>query len=302
MSRSAATRLKARAPEPAPQGRGKILVYGRSGVGKTWGSLQFPTVYYVDTEGGARLPHYQRMLQESGGLYLSPEDGANDFAVVLDQVRALAEERHPYRTLVIDSVSKLFNDAIAREADRLASEGKKDEYGASKKPAVSAMRRLVFWLGRVDMNCILIAHAKDEYALVGSERQAVGTTYDGWDRLEYELDLCLRVEQRGPSRVAVVRKSRLEGFPQASSLPWSYDEFASRYGRETLEAAAQPVEAATPGQVAELASLLERVRMPDDWLAKCLARAGAEAPADLTAEQISKLISAAKEKLSAVPA
>jgi hypothetical protein len=294
----ASTRLKARAPEPAPQGRGKILVYGKSGVGKTWTSLDYPTVYYIDTEGGARLPHYQSKLRDAGGMYLAPEDGAGDFSVVLEQIRALAEERHPYRTLVIDSVSKLFNDAVAREAERLASDGKKDEYGASKKPAVSSMRRLVFWLNRIDMNAILIAHAKDEYALVGHERQAVGTTFDCWPQLEYELDLCLRVEQRGPSRVAVVRKSRLEGFPQASSMPWAYEEFATRYGRGTLEAPAVPIEPARAEQVAELASLLERVRMPDDWLAKCLARAGAEVPAELTADQIGKLIAAARERMA----
>jgi hypothetical protein len=274
-------------------------VFGSPGVGKTWTALDFPTVYFMDTEGGANLPHYTEKLEKAGGVYLGPAEGANDFATVLDQIRALAEEQHPYRTLVIDSISKLFNDTVAREADRIAQEGKKDEYGASKKPAVAYMRRLVSWLTRLDMNVILIAHGKDEYAPSGAgERQVIGRTFDCWDKLEYELDLCLHIEKRGASRVAIVRKSRLPGFPPAGVLPWSYEEFAGRYGREQLEAQAKALQLATPEQVAELSGLMDRVRMPDGWLAKCLERANVETIEELDADQIGKMINAAKEKLA----
>jgi len=291
------SRLKAVPPKAAVPSRSKCLVYGNPGVGKTWTALDFPTVYFIDTEGGANLPHYTTKLEAAGGVYLGPPDAA-DFSTVLDQIKALAEEDHPFRTLVIDSISKLFNDTVAREADRLATENKKDEYGASKKPAVAYMRRLVSWLTRLDMNVILIAHAKDEYAPVSAgERQVIGRTFDCWDKLEYELDLCLQIERRGASRVAVVRKSRLEGFPPASTLPWSYDEFAARYGRDKLEAQAKAIVLASAEQIAELERLLGNVRMPDGWLGKCLDAAGAEKPEELTAEQIGKMINLVKEKL-----
>ncbi len=294
------SKLKAVAPKAAAPSRSKCLVYGSPGVGKTWTALDFPTVFYIDTEGGANLPHYTDKLAAAGGVYLGPAEGSNDFQTVMEQVRALAEEKHDYRTLVIDSISKLFNDTVAREADRIANEGKKDEYGASKKPAVAYMRRLVSWLTRLDMNVILIAHAKDEYAPTGGagERQVIGRTFDCWDKLEYELDLCIQIEKRGNSRVAMVRKSRLPGFPPAGVLPWSYEEFASRYGREQLEAQATALQLATPEQVAELNGLMERVRMPDGWLAKCLERANVETVEELDADQIGKMINAAKEKLA----
>lgn len=294
------SKLKAVAPKAAAPSRSKCLVYGSPGVGKTWTALDFPTVFYIDTEGGANLPHYTDKLAAAGGVYLGPAEGSNDFQTVMEQVRALAEEKHEYRTLVIDSISKLFNDTVAREADRIANEGKKDEYGASKKPAVAYMRRLVSWLTRLDMNVILIAHAKDEYAPgdAKGERVVVGRTFDCWDKLEYELDLCIQIEKRGASRVAIVRKSRLPGFPPAGNLPWSYDEFAGRYGREQLEAEAKALQLATPEQCAELRDLLERVRMPEGWLAKCLERANVETLEELDAEQIGKMINAAKEKLA----
>lgn len=294
------SKLRAVAPKAAAPSRSKCLVYGSPGVGKTWTALDFPTVFYIDTEGGANLPHYTDKLAAAGGVYLGPAEGSNDFQTVMEQVRALAEEQHGYRTLVIDSISKLFNDTVAREADRIANEGKKDEYGASKKPAVAYMRRLVSWLTRLDMNVILIAHAKDEYAPTGGagERQVIGRTFDCWDKLEYELDLCIQIEKRGASRVAIVRKSRLPGFPPAGTLPWSYEEFASRYGREQLEAEAKALQLATPEQVMELRDLLERVRMPEGWLAKCMERANVETLEELDADQIGKMINAAKEKLA----
>jgi KaiC/GvpD/RAD55 family RecA-like ATPase len=280
--------------------RSKCLIYGSPGVGKTFTALDFPTVYFIDTEGGANLPHYTDKLERSGGVYLGPSEGAGDFATVLEQIKALAEEEHPFRTLIIDSISKLFNDTVAREADRLALENKKDEFGASKKPAVAYMRRLVSWLTRLDMNVILVAHAKDEYAPgdAKGERVVIGRTYDCWDKLEYELDLCLQIERRGASRVAMVRKSRLEGFPPASTLPWSYDEFAARYGREKLEAQAKAIALASAEQVAELDRLLGNVRMPEGWLGKCLDAAGVDQSSELTAEQIGKMINVVKEKLS----
>lgn len=292
------SKLRAVQPKSAAPSRSKALVFGRPGVGKTWTALDFPSVYYLDTESGANLPHYTDKLDRAGGVYLGPEQGSTDFAAVIEQMQALATEEHPYRTLVIDSVSKLFNDAVAREADRIISGGNKDEYGASKKPAVSAMRRLVSWLGRLDMNVLLIAHAKDEYRLnEKGQREVAGDTFDCWDKLEYELDLVLGVEKRGASRVAVVRKSRLLGFPPATTLPWSYEEFANRYGREHLEATAKAIVLATIDQMAELHALLEKVRMPDDWLGKCLEAAKADRVEELSTDQIEKMINLVKGKM-----
>lgn len=86
---------------------------------------------------------------------MGPEEGALDFETVIGQLQALASEDHPFKTVVIDSITKLFNTAVANEAERL---GAKDAFGASKKPAVAFMRRLVAWIQRLDMNVVLISH------------------------------------------------------------------------------------------------------------------------------------------------
>jgi len=295
------SKLKAKDPKAAEPSKPKILIFGKPGVGKTWASLDFPNVYYIDTEGGADLSHYTDKLAQAGGVYLGPDDGACDFAVVIEQVKALATEAHRFKTLVIDSISKLFNAAVAVEAERL---GEKNAYGADKKPALAAMRQLVMWLQRLDMNVVLIAHEKAEWGLVTnkkgeSERVEIGQTFDCWDKLEYELHLALRVVKQGKERKAFVRKSRLLGFPEGDSLGWSYAEFAQRYGRDVMESSVKAITLASAEQVAEVRRLLGAVKVDEDFEAKCLAKAGASSWEELSGEQINKTLAFLKGRIAA---
>jgi hypothetical protein len=291
---SSRSKLKAIPPKTAQPSKAKIVIFGPPGVGKTWGALDFPSPYFVDTEGGADLAHYTAKLEASGGGYLGPNEGSTDFATIIEQVKALTTERHGYRTLVIDSITKVFSMEIAREAEKL---GDKDAFGASKKPAVGYMRALVAALMRLDMNVILIAHAKDVWGKDDKgQREVTGATFDCWPTLEYELHLALHITKQAASRFATVKKTRLLGFPDGEKFPWSYDEFAKKFGRDVIEKAAAPVELASAEQVAEAERLLAAVKMSDGWKDKILAAAGVDAVAELTGEQISKMIKAMKEK------
>jgi hypothetical protein len=288
------SRLKAVAPKAAEPSKPKILVFGKPGVGKTWASLDFPSVFYIDTEGGADLAHYTDKLERAGGVYLGPDQGSLSFETILEQVQALATEKHAYRTLVIDSISKVFNVEIANEAERL---GDRDAFGASKKPAVSYMRRLTSWLQRIDMNVIMIAHERAEWGLVNGQRAEIGATFDAWDRLAYELHLVLNITKSGPIRLARIGKSRLLGFPEGTTFPWSYSDFAERYGRDVIEKAAQQILVASPEQIAEVNRLLEIVKMPDDWQAKVFQKAGVDSWAEMDAEKVEKCIASLKERI-----
>lgn len=261
--------LKAQDPKEAKPSRPKILVFGKSGVGKTWASLDFPSVYYIDTEGGANLPHYTDKLKAAGGVYLGPDQGANDFSVILEEVQTLATIKHNYKTLVIDSYSKLFGSQIAATAEAMEAAKKKNEFGADKKPAVAYTRRLIRWLDMLDMNVILICHEKP----VWKDGEQVGVTYDGWDKLEYELHLALRITKTGNSRNAIATKSRLPNFEDGKPFPWSYAEFAARFGQEAIEAGANPVAMATPTQVKQYLAMLEVVKVDakvmEKWEENC---------------------------------
>ena len=283
-----ASKLKAVDPKSAEPKKPKLLIYGKPGVGKTWVSLDFPGVYYIDTEGGANLDHYTDKLKASGGAYMGPEQNSLDFATVIEQVQALATEKHNFKTIVIDSISKLYNLAIMTEAERL---GDKDAFGASKKPAIAHMRRLINWLSRVDMNVILVSHEKPEWGLNSKgERVEIGQTFDAYDKLEYELDLCLNIIKAGPSRSARVRKSRLLEFPDASSFPWSYKDFAEKYGQDVMEKKSETIELATTDQLKEIEKLFSIVKLPEGQEDKWLKAAQVEGWEEMTSAKIGSLI------------
>jgi hypothetical protein len=291
-----ASKLKAKAPELVKPGKIKAVMFGVSGVGKTTVALSFPVPYYYDVEGGAKGPQYRQLLKAAGGGYMGPEDGTQSFDTLIEQMQALATEKHPYKTLIVDSLTKLFQTTIAQEAERL---GDKDAFGASKKPAVAAMRRLVMWASRLDMNIWFICHETAEWGLVNGQRSEVGRVADVWDKLIYELDLAVQVVKRGPQRLALVRKSRITSFPDGESFNLDYAEFAARHGKETVEGDVGLITLALPEQVAEVRKLLEIVRIPDADIQKGFDKAGVDSWEQMTTEQITVWQNFLKKKISA---
>lgn len=285
------SKLKAVKPKEVQAAKPKILIFGKPGVKKTWVSLDFPNPYYIDVEGGATREAYMNKLHDAGGQYLGREEGSQSFEEVIGQVKALATEKHNFKTLVIDSKSKLFNIELAKEIERL---GDKDAFGASKKVPIQFTRRLINWLDRLDMSVILICHEKPMWA---NDKQ-VGVTYDGYDKLEYELDLTLNINKQGNSYKATVKKSRLPGFEDTSSFEWSYEEFANRYGKEVIEKAAHQITLATPEQVAEIGDLLETVKLPEGTVDKWLKAAGAEKIADMDSDKLAACITYVKNLIN----
>lgn len=289
------SKLKAKDPLTVEPTKPKFVIYSASGVGKTWFGLSFPKVYYIDTEGGATRSHYMERLSKSGGQYLGVEDGALDFDVVIDQLKALATEKHGFKTVIIDSITKLFNNAIATEAERL---GDKNAFGADKKPAIAYMRRLVACLARLDMNVILIAHEKAEWGQdAKGDRVELGKVADCWDKLIYELDLAFHCRKQGPSRIAAVKKSRLVGFPEGATFPLDYADFAERYGKDVIEKASQIITLATPEQVTEINRLVDLLKIDAATTAKWLEKANAETFAEFNTSQAAKIIESLKTKI-----
>jgi hypothetical protein len=290
------SKLKAKPPEMTNPGKMKGMIFGPSGVGKTWFSLTFPKPYFIDCEGGADLKHYQERLKQSGGAYLGPQDGSLSFEEVIDQVKALATEKHGYKTLVIDSITKLFQTAIADEQERL---GDKDAFGASKKKAVQFMRRLVSWIAKIDMNVWLVSHETTEWGLNSKSgmREEIGKMADVWDKLTYELDLTIKADKRGNSRVGIVRKTRLIGFPDADTIDLDYSSFAERFGKDFVEGDVRVLKLASPEDVAEVNRLLDLVKISQEEIDKWFKKADVESWEDMSEEQIKKTISFIKSKL-----
>jgi len=291
------SKLKAVKPKQAKPVKPKTIIFGKAGVGKTWASLDFPRVYYIDTEGGAVLNHYTDKLESSGGAYLGVEQGSNDLDTITEQVKALYTEDHDFKTLVIDSISKPFNEAIQAEADRL---GDKNGFGADKKGAIAKIRPLIALIEKIDMNVILIAHEKPLWA----EGEQDGWTFDCWEKIGYDLHMACHITKVGKKRFMTPTKSRLINFPEEQPIVWSFDEFKERYEKEfgegILSAEVEAVKLASDETRAEFKKLAEALNLDKAKASKWLKASKCESFADMEEEILKKHVASLKAELAKI--
>lgn len=256
----------------------KCLFFGEAGSGKTTAAIQFPRPYLIDTEKGAVNDQYVKLLRDRGGVSFQ----TSDFDEMVREVRALLSEKHDYATLIIDPITTVYDDLIAKAESLVGSEFGR-HYGKAKKE----WKRLGNLLTRLDMNVIITCHAKVMY---GDNLKVIGQTFDGPKGLDYLFDLSFHISKRGSERVGTVKKTRMASFPDGDVFPFSYDAIADRYGREVLERGAAVVALATPDQVRQLMEILDTRKDGEDLWAKWLKAADADELADLTADQAAKCI------------
>ena len=282
--------LKAKSPIDVKPTKPKFMISGESGVGKTFFALDFPKPYLIDAEGGATREQYQEKLKKSGGAYFGKEEGSQDFKAVIDEVKQLTTTKHEYKTLIIDSFTYLY----MLEAAEAEAKGGSD-FGRDKKMANIPTRQLISVLEKCDLNIILICHSKVKWERRGKDIIDAGNTFDGYDKLEYILDLWIEILRGG--KTFGVKKSRIQGLVQGDSYPLSYDKFAELYGKETVERESVPVKLATAEEVSRLMSLIDGLKvdeeMQDKWLKKC----GCDGYTDMSSEQIQSLIAFCEKRI-----
>lgn len=279
--------LRAKKPE-AVEKRLKLLMFGMAGVGKTTAAIQFPRPYLIDTEKGAENAQYVKLLQQSGGAIFQ----TSDFDDMIREVTSLLSEKHEFRTLIIDPITVVYADLLAKSAEELrrASNDKTatgTEFGRHYAVADRKMKHMLNLLLRLDMNVIVTCHAKTVY---GDGMVKLEDTFDGYKKLDYLFDLVLELRRRGKERVGVVRKTRMESFPEGEVFPFSYAAVAEKYGASTLEKEATPETLASDEQVSELKRLIDVLKLDGAVTDKWLEKAGAEEFSEMPAASVTKCI------------
>lgn len=272
--------LRAKPPEVKEAKRAKILVSGEAGVGKSYFSLQFPNCYYIDAEAGAERGQYQELLKKSGGVYLGREDGASDFAEIIKEIKALSTEKHNYKTLVIDSLSHVYNMEAAEAEMSVGS-----AYAADKKEANKPCRQLLRWIEKIDMNVVLICHSKADWSSKDKDGK-IGTTYDAYDKVSYSLDLWLEIKDKQ----IIVRKTRIDAFGEGQILTRDYKKFAEIFGTMDIEREVETLTMATLGEIKACEKLVQGLNMDAKELNKLWKKVNVEAWEEMTHEQIQSCI------------
>jgi len=269
--------LRAKAPE-AIEKRLKALFYGSAGVGKTIAAIQFPKPYLIDTEKGAENDQYTKLLKKAGGVIFQ----TSDFNELMSEVKTLLTEKHEYKTLIIDPLTTLYNDLLDKSAIKNGT-----DFGRHYSEANKQIKHLLNLLLRLDMNVIITSHAKNEY---GQNLSVLGQTFDCYKKLDYLFDLVFEIQKRGKDRVALVKKSRIENFPDTEHFPFSYAEIAKKYGKEILERDAVAQEVASDEQVKEIVRLIDLIKVPEEIYRKWLDKSGSERWEEMPKEAIEKCI------------
>lgn len=276
--------LRAKKPQ-AIEKRLKVLFYGAAGVGKTTAAIQFPKPYLIDTEKGSENDQYTKMLHKAGGVVFQ----TSDFAELMAEVKALLTEKHEYKTLIIDPLTTLYNDLLDKSAIKNGT-----EFGRHYSDANKQIKHLMNLLLRLDMNVIITSHAKNEY---GQNMAVLGQTFDCYKKLDYLFDLVFEIQKRGKERVGMIKKSRIETFPDGEQFPFSYEEIASRYGKEVLERDAVAQELADEVQIKEIIRLIDLIKVPEEIYQKWLDKASSERWEEMPKEDIQKCIDFLKSKI-----
>lgn len=276
--------LRAVKPE-AIQKRLKALFYGSAGVGKTTAAISFPKVYLIDTEKGSENDQYVKLLSKSGGAVFQ----TSDFDELMTEVKALLTEKHEYKTLVIDPLTTLYNDLVDKSGIKHGT-----DFGRHYNEANKRIKHLLNLLLRLDMNVIITSHAKNEY---GQNMAVLGQTFDCYKKLDYLFDLVFEIQKRGKDRVGIIKKSRIEAFPDGETFPFSYAEIAKRYGKEILERDAVSEKLADESQVKELHRLIDLLKIPEEMWQKWLDKANSEKFEEMPYEYAQKCIEHMKSKI-----
>jgi hypothetical protein len=167
------------------------------------------------------------------------------------------------------------------------------EFGRHYGDANKDIKRLLAMLLKLDMNVIITSHSKNEY---GNNLALLGQTFDCYKKLDYLFDLVFEIQKRGQERIGIIKKSRVETFPDSETFPFSYDEIAERYGRKVLEKDAVPQVLATPNQVTRVNELIELYKEPQDNIDKWFKKAEVTSFYEMNEGTITKIIKHLEDK------
>lgn len=208
--------LAFKAPENA-SARAKVLLIGSAGVGKTHAALTFPKPAVIDAEGS--VGWFKDRFQFDAVATKSYSD-------VRDLIRDVRSNKAGYETVVIDSLTTIYNGLI-----NVASKDRDDlrplDWGRIKRKFSQLLDELYYQL---PMHVVCIGWIKAEYAKAGTvvngkavtaqDMITIGEGFDGDKKTEHAFDFIFKIDGNdGKNTRATVLKSRSGMFTKGAVIP-----------------------------------------------------------------------------------
>jgi hypothetical protein len=221
----------ARSDTPA---RLKLFLWGVTGVRKTRTALAFPKPAVIALEPGTDWFRKEFDFAEF------PAESADEVEAAVEW---LANNKHPYLTLIIDPIS-IFWDMLQKKwsdifmVRKRGSKGFKFDFFEMSpldwKPIKAEFKEFVGKLMALDMHIVVTARQRDQYA-DGEMMKKVGVTFDGEKNLPYAFDEVIRLFKGDDDKtMGFVTKDRAGKLPKGE-FECTYKVIAEAFGIKYLE-------------------------------------------------------------------
>ena len=277
------------------EARLKALLYADKGVGKTHFCCSFPEAYYIDTEGLEDYPHLVGMLESNKGVIVH----LTELSEIIKEVTELLSTKHPYKTVIIDSISFPYAWLAQQEVDRLTKKSpgtEGTEFGANLAKAKRLTFQLGILLSRLDLNVIAVSHERIKYM----DSKEIGKTFDINEKLAYSLGAVLNLQLRGKSRKLFIEKSRYSELKTGEFIDFDdgYETIKNLFGEEIFVREVKVEALATTDQLKEFERLVALLTITDEKVNKMLISAKASAIEEVSQEFMDRVLTKLKANLN----
>jgi hypothetical protein len=269
----------------------RVLLFGKPGTGKTYLGLHFPDLLVLDTERGAdaykdRFDFDQRIIRSIPNL--------------MEQIEFLESGNHKYKTVMVDSLSDIFDYHQDMSAKQLGGEGVPEtEAGISLyrfelsdyRFVNSDYRETLRRITMLNMNVICTAQEKDEYKKGGIMVPTGKLIAAAGKEVERYFETVVRLYTKESEYCGWCTKDRTGKVPMLKEFEPSYDYFASLLGEKVITQEPKPTDRCSKEQRKAIAELQEKLELSSSTLRKALSGYKADKTTNLTREQADELIS-----------
>lgn len=197
----------------------KVVVYGASGVGKSWFALLANgRKAVIDTENGTDF---------YGDKFEFDVFKTRKYTDVIAAIEHIEKNPDMYDVLIIDPITNIYQtlkDAAQVAAEKRAVKKRRSiedvsltqrDWGSIKQKYTSLISRLC----NLPCHVIITGWVKDVYEGEGENRKKVGTSIDADKKTEYQPDVIIHLQTNGQGqRFGVIEKDRTMTYQKGQSV------------------------------------------------------------------------------------